>query len=352
MSETSFVPPRCPNRCCPEHLHPHPGFFLRSGSYSARCRPEPVPRFRCRTCHRSFSRQTFRIDYRDRRPETNAPLVQMLVSGVGLRQAARNLGLGVHAVQKKFCKLARHVNLLNRNLECGLPAGRTLLLDELESYEHRRITPVTMPVLIDGRSKFVVAVDVAPIRRVAQKGSPRRRRLERFEALHGKRKDRGHAALRRIFGRLQRLLAGKCANLVTDLKPAYARMCKARFGEQVEHTRVSSKLPRTVKNPLFAINLTDAMMRDNNGRLRRRSWLVSKLGKRLRLQAGLFVAYRNLVRPRHNDDEPGLTPGVALGLIDRRLAIEDLVAWRQDWRKRSIFPASIDGRRTVLEKAS
>ena len=349
MSDIQFVPPRCPNRRCEAHWRPKPGFFTRKGVYSARCRPEPIPRFRCRVCRRGFSRQTFRLDYRDRRPETNAPLFVLLSSGVGLRQAGRTLRLDVHAVQTKFRKVARHLRLLNRNLVRELPGGCALQLDEIESYEHRRITPLTIPVLIDGPSKMVITIEVAPIRRVAQKGSARRRWLDRFEEKHGRREDRGHAAVRRTFGRMQRLLGNRPARLNTDQKATYARMCQARFGDTVTHTVVSSKLPRTVSNPLFAINLTEAMMRDNNGRLRRRTWLVSKLGSRLRLQAELFAAYRNWHRNRHNDDPPGYTPGVALGFCKRRIEVQELVAWRQDWRLRSIHPQSADGARTVAE---
>jgi transposase-like protein len=52
-----------------------------------------VPRFRCRTCRKGFSRQTFRADYRDHRPSLNDPLFRLIASGIGLRQAARNLAL-------------------------------------------------------------------------------------------------------------------------------------------------------------------------------------------------------------------------------------------------------------------
>ena len=306
-----------------------------------------MPRFLCKVCGRGFSRQTFRLDYRDKRPHANVPLFQLLTSGVGLRQAARVIGLDAHAVQKKFRKIARHMRLLNRNLLSALPAQRTLMLDELESFEHRSITPVTVPVLIDRASKFVVATDVAPIRRVAKAGSWRRRWLERHEASVGRRQDRGNDCVRRVFGRMQRLLEGRPATLVTDEKATYARQCRRRFPEQVVHHSVPSTLPRTVFNPLFAINLTDAILRDNNGRLRRRSWLVSKRARWLRHQLELFAAYRNWHRRRHNDDPPETTPGVVLQLCQRSLAIAELVAWRQDWRLLSIHPASGSGHQTI-----
>ena len=349
MSDLDFVPVRCPNRRCPAFREPPPRFFRRNGAYRPRCRSVPVPRFRCKVCRRGFSRQTFRLDYRDKRPHVNAPLFQLLTSGVGLRQVGRLLGLDVHAVQRKFRKIARHVRMLNRNLLVGLPADRTLMIDELESFEHRSISPLTVPVLIDRNSKFVVATDVAPIRRVATKGSWRRQWLERHEARSGRRQDRGNDCIRRVFGRMERLLEGRPATLFSDEKSSYARQCRHRFGQQVEHRTVPSTLPRTVFNPLFAINLTDAMMRDNNGRLRRRSWLVSKAGRFLKLQIELFAAYRNWNRRRHNDDPADTTPGVVLGLAKRSFAVTELLAWRQDWRLRSIHPTSDSGGASVRQ---
>jgi transposase-like protein len=346
-----FVPPRCPNRLCRAHLAPPPRFYRRHGSYRPQCRSEAVPRFHCRLCGRGFSRQTFRLDYRDKRPQLNAPLFALLSSGVGLRQAARVLKMAVAPVQRKFRKIARHLRMLNRNLLSGLPGHRTLLLDEMESFEHRSITPLTIPVLIDRSSKFVIALDVAPIRRVAKKGSRRQRRLERYEAKAGKRLDESRNCVRRVFGRMQRLLKGQAADLVTDEKALYARLCDRRFGRQVHHSTVSSKLPRTAYNPLFAINLTDAMLRDNNGRLRRRSWLVSKHRRFLRLQLEIFAAYRNWHRRRHNDDGEDFTPGVALKLVKRRIEDRELIAWRQDWRMHSIHPCSATGQETVRQAA-
>jgi transposase-like protein len=347
-----FTPPRCPNRVCPAHRAPPPGFFRRAGSYQPQCRDTPVPRFVCLVCRRGFSRQTFRLDYRDKKPHHNRPLFSLLTSGVGLRQAARVLDLGVGATQRKFRKIARHMRLLNRNLLPRWPGDRTFLLDEMESFEHRVINPLTIPVLIERGSKFVLAVDVAPIRRMAQRGSWRRRWLERHEAEVGRRQDRGRDSVRRVFGRFARLLDDRPATLITDEKALYGAMCRRRFGEQVEHHTVPSRLPRTTYNPLFAINLTDAMLRDNNGRLRRRSWLVSKRGRFLRLQLELFAVYRNWHRKRHNDDDDDFTPAVASRLFTRRLRLPELLAWRQDWRRRSIHPASDSGLQTVADQVA
>ena len=94
-----FTPPRCPNVRCPMHAAPVPDFFTPNGCYQPKCRPRPVPRFRCRHCRKGFSRQTFRADYRDHRPDLNAPLFALLCAGVGLRQSSRMLGLALRCTE-------------------------------------------------------------------------------------------------------------------------------------------------------------------------------------------------------------------------------------------------------------
>jgi len=111
-----FRPPWCPNPACEQHLRPAPAFYQRRGTYAPRCRPGGVPRVRCKTCGRSFSRQTFRHDYQDRRPADNLPLFLLLASGMGLREAGRLLGMDVRAVWQKRQKMATTFGLVQGRL--------------------------------------------------------------------------------------------------------------------------------------------------------------------------------------------------------------------------------------------
>lgn len=338
-----MVPPRCPNRACPRHESPTPGFYHRHGSYKPRCRRSPVPRFRCLSCGKTFSRQTFRHSYRDKRPDCNARLFEFLASGVGLRQSARMLRLDVHSVQDKFRKMARTCHRLHRNLAPRLPADRTYVLDEEESYEKASIRPLTVPILIERESYFVVATMVGPIRRLAAEGTARRIRQQRDEAARGIRRDRSRLCVRATLRQLRSRIGGERVRLWSDEKASYATLGREVFGEGFSHATTSSRLVRRAFNPLFPINLTVAMSRDNCGRLRRQSWLISEKRRCLQLQLGLFAAYRNYVRKRHNKDAEDETPGVLLGLLPRALRPAEVLAWRQDWGPRSIHPMSRSG---------
>jgi hypothetical protein len=298
-----------------------------------------------------FSRQTFRHDYRDRRPDCNEMLFKLLSSGVGLRQAGRVTGLMPTSVQKKMRKIGRTCRWLHRNLCDRLPAGKTYLLDEEETFEAASIRPVTMPVLMEHSSWFVVAISVGPIRRLAAEGTCRRRRQDREEQQQGPRRDRSKRCVELALGRLAQRLGSAPFVLRTDEKASYRTAIHKQFGRQARHETTLGSIARTTSNPLFAINTTMAMSRDNNGRMRRQTWLVTKRARCLRLQVQIFSVYRNYVRQRFNRDrDRKLSSAASLGLLPRAMTWSEPLRWRQDWGPRSIHPMSCRGDRTVTEK--
>jgi transposase-like protein len=334
-----FHPPRCPNRRCPEHRRPRPGFFLRRGSYRPLCRSQPVPRFSCRTCRRGFSRQTFRADYKDHRPDLNAKVFLQLASGLGLRQTARNLHISERCLELKARKIARHLRRLNLNLRRQLPEGSSFQFDEVESYEGRRgIRPLSIPILIERESRFVVWAESAPIRPHGKRSRVRERAILEDEKRHGKREDLSPRAIWRTLRRGAELVRHlDRVELYTDEKPSYPFHAQRAFaGKVLVHHRTNSRVIRDTFNPLFAINQTEAMARDLQGRLRRNSWLVSKRRRWLDCALHVWIAYRNYVRRRFNRDEE--SPAQVLGFVECRLRPEELLSWRQDWGRESLHP--------------
>lgn len=334
-----FEPPRCPHPHCPRHADPRPSFCVRRGFYLPKCRAHPVPRFRCKTCGKGFSRQTFRMDYRDHRPDLNPYLFAMLASGLGLRQSARILGLARWCTVVKFRKVARHLHGLNLNLRGDLPAGSSLQFDELETFEGRRNTrPLTLPVLIDRDTMFVIWGESAPIRPRGKMSESRKRAIAADERRLGIRRDESRRAIQSVLAHGAAICRRLSAVVLrTDEKTTYPSLARAAFGaSRLFHLQTNSKLPRHTWNPLFPINHTEAMARDLVGRLRRESWLASKQGWCLDLQMQLFMAYRNYVRRRFNRDKA--SPAQILGFVPRRLTPWELLSWRQDWSGRSVHP--------------
>jgi transposase-like protein len=336
-----FTPPFCPRRSCPQHRDPRPNFFHRHGHYWPKCRAHPVPRFRCRSCRHTFSRQTFRADYHDKRPDLNARLLDLVTMGVGIRMCSRRLRLSLRCTELKLRKIGRHLRQLNLNLRFPVEREFQLQFDEIETFECRRNTrPLSVPVLLDGPSRYLIWAESATIR---PRGKMTKKRLQIIadeENRLGVRKDRSRRAVQRTLKRGREIIGRKsCVTLFSDEKVTYPALARAAFGKRrLTHLKTNSKVARMTWNPLFPINHEDARLRDMSGRLRRQSWLVSKKWRFLDLALQAHMAVRNLVRTRFNYDEE--TPAQLMGYVHRPLTMREVLSWRQLWGGRSIHPLS------------
>jgi len=334
-----FEPCRCPNTSCRYHRTPVAGFCVHKGFYQPRCRHYPVPRFRCRGCRRSFSRQTFRADYRQKKPYLNATFLDLMVSCVGLRPAARVLRVARRTVERRFVWLARHSAWFHDNRLQGATLSGPFQLDELETFEANRYQPVTVPVLIDRRTFFLVDTAVGPLRRKGRMTPRQRLRRTAHEALHGRRPSQSAAAVRRVLARLRQVTTPMAPVILeSDEKPLYGQLGRRLFGGRLDWRTHSAADRRDRGNPLFPINHTNARLRHFMARLRRRSWCVSK--RRGWLQAHLQVVALWLNYGRGITRHTRITPAQALGITPRLYRSEELLAWRQDWGRLSPALAS------------
>ena len=329
-----FIPPRCPSLRCEAHLRPFDGFFIREGSYRPLGRAHPVPRFRCRICRRGFSRQSFRADYRQKKPHLNAACLRLFISCVGQRQAARVLQVARRTIERRFRWLAAHAEAFHGNRLHGAELAGPFQLDELETFEANRYQPVTVPVLIDRRTFFLVATAVGPLRRKGRMTSVQKQRRQRHEEIQGRRPTHCARAVREVLARL-RPIAGVRRPFVleSDRKPLYESLGRRMFGARFVWSAHSASARRDRRNRLFPINHTNARLRHFLSRLRRRTWCISK--KREDLQRHLFIAALWVNYSRGITNRTKVTPAEALGLAPRALRPEELLSWRQDWGARS-----------------
>ena len=331
-----FVPPFCPYPACPFHKQPLRRFYRRIGFYQPRCRSHPVQRFRCRACGRSFSRQTFRADYRQKKPHLNAPFLHLMISCVGQRQAARCLRVARRTVERRFRWLSEHAVRYHQNRLRDVTLPGPFQLDEMESFESNRYQPVTIPVLIHRHTFFLVASAVGPLRRKGRLTQLQRSKRAEHESLHGRRPSQSAAAVRRVLRKLQPLVAPHSPVVLdSDRKPLYGRIGRELFGDRFRWRTHSASARRDRANPLFPINHTNARLRHFLARLRRRSWCVSK--QRAALQGHLDIAALWVNYCRGITNRTGTTPAQALGIAERARRVEEVLAWREDWEARSPF---------------
>src|SRR5262245_54488864 len=190
----AFDPERCPWRTCARHASPTPSFFVRYGSYRSRVSPFRIPRFRCRTCRRTFSYQTFQLEYRLRKTWLDDLLLRDFVSGVSLRQSARTLGLSLKTVEARFVRFGRHCLDARENVLVEWKPKGNFQFDEIETFEHHRtLMPLTVGLLVSGESGFLVDTAVGRMRSRAGASEKSRKRREVFELRAGRRPNESRA---------------------------------------------------------------------------------------------------------------------------------------------------------------
>lgn len=324
---SAFLPPACPHPACPSRSGA-PFLFHKDGFYARAADGRRVQRFRCRSCGRCCSAQTFRGDYRLRRPQLDVPILSCLVSKVTLRQTARILRTDrktVHHRLRLYARIGRelHEAHLRRALARGGLAG-SFSLDEAETFEHnRRLKPLTVPVLIHRATRFLVHFEVGtlPARGRLKGRDAARKRMEPRRSESSEKVDLCLAALRRVH-------APSPLALVVDQKKSYRPLILKHFGDRSRTiVMVSSKQARNPSNPMFAINHTLATLRDHLSRLVRRTWATTKRRRFLEDHGWVFVAYRNYARPLSNQLRR-LSSAMALGLTDRIYGLAELLRWR------------------------
>lgn len=327
-------PPRCPYPECPKHRHPVAGFAVRTGRYFPLCRNHSVQRFRCRQCRRTFSRQTFRADFRQKKPHINAACFRLMVSCVGLRQAAQVLQVARRTIERRFAWLARHAADWHTNQLEGAHLNGPFQLDELESFEANRYQPVTVPVLIDRSSLFIVATEVGALRRKGKMTARQRQRRTEHERLHGRRPSQSRRAVRAVLTRLSQVVGSQHPVVLdSDHKPLYGQIGEQIFARRLVWERHDAKVRRDRSNPLFPINHTNARLRHFLSRLRRKTWCVSKRRAGLRAHLAIATLWSNYVRSITNRTRT--TAAQAVGVARQAYRAEQVLAWRQDWGRLS-----------------
>jgi len=190
-----------------------------------------------------------------------------LCSCSSIRALARNHGVGRKTVENRIMRLARQGLALQLRALERVDLQENLVADGLEGFWVSHYFPNNLHVVVGAESQFVYGWNGVTIRRSGRMNASQLCRREELERRYRadpqgvKRSFRSIAELSaRLFARSGK--QGLC--LITDQHQAYPRALKslaewegltARRG--VTHRRYSSRLPRTLRNPLFPVNYID-----------------------------------------------------------------------------------------------
>jgi len=329
--------PFCPNPRCKLHLHaPETPWFTRAGHHDTKAFG-PVPRFRCSACGKTFSTQTFALDYYAKKVVDYSDLLDRHAGSMSLRGIGRAINVGRATVQNRIDRLARQALALHAQLRPLAAEHEDVCVDGLVSFDVSQFFPNEITLSLTTGSRFVLDLSHTTRRRSgSMTPSQKARAAQLYPRVEFER-----GAVERTFQDILASLADERPPtlhrplvLITDEKKEYqwALHKSALWKDQdeehrVAHVQVSSKLPRTFSNPLFPSNYLDREIRKDQANHHRESTCFSRNVANGMMRLALYLVHHNyrkkyLIKAAIDDRRVhGEVAGIDRGLIDASLEV-------------------------------
>ena len=292
----------CAYACIPRISKYKTWSVVRKGHYYRSSDHSYIRRYLCRSCGRTFSTSTWQPEYRQKKRHLNEIAYRELNSGVCQRRGALILGINVKTAVRKF----RFQAVVERRRfrdwqmeECATPK-EFVQFDDLETFEHTKCKPLSVAIAVDPQTRKILSYQVSRMPAKGMLAGIARRK-------YGKREDERGAGWTRLMEELKPMVNPK-VDLLSDKNPHYPKFVKEYLPE-AKHRTVKGRrgcvtgqgeMKRGGFDPLFTLNHTCAMLRDNLSRLVRRTWATTKTVRGLEDHLAHYVNFHNevLVRKR------------------------------------------------------
>jgi len=285
-------------RCHCRSSSPNFSRIVRFGSFYRSSDHTTVHRFRCQDCLRTFSQATGQPCFGMKKRQTHAALCILLTMGVSLRRVARILKLNRKTVAVKVQFLGEQAGIAHQKfLETHFLGEerkiKELQFDELETFERSKCLPVSVPLVVEASSRFILGIDACSM---PPKGPLAQISFKKY----GLRKDDRAKTIQKLLEELKPYIHPN-ATVTSDQCPRYPSLI-AHAWPGVTHKTVKGKrgcivgqgeLKKVAFDPLFSLNHTCAMLRYSISRLIRKTWNTTKRISALKSHLVLYMFMHN-----------------------------------------------------------
>jgi transposase-like protein len=325
----------CPNPECEHHQKAlTTNWYVALGTYYTKCFGR-IQRYRCKSCHRIFSSQTFSLDYYAKRTIDYETLEELLASSMSQRALSRHFNLSCNSVQNRIDRLARQGLALHARLRKTLPPTEAICIDGFVSFDTSQYFPNNITMAVTKDSQFMHSMTHATLRRsgsMTNAQKDKRAKLDRAFSFEKRALERSFQELLDALAETWKPRPGTKYVLITDEKQEYARALARHFMEAfITHTTVSSKAARTSTNPLFSSNYTDRELRKDQANHRRETLCFSRNVGNMMNRLIVYMVWHNYKKPYRisKKGKNRLTHGEMAGIAKEAIAYERALLFRE-----------------------
>lgn len=277
----------CPHCNSSERIQKR-GFFIRASD------KKKIQKYFCLSCSKHFSEQTLSYDYRLRKRYINQRTFRLLCKGMSQRATALLLGVKQKAIAlriRRFAQVARTFLAKTREQE----DLKEIFFDEMETFEHTKCKPVTIPLAVNPANRKILAICAGSI---PAKGLLVDIAMKKYGPRKCQRKEKLTEMLSKIASAVR-----QPPKFHTDKSPHYPSLIQELFPGSLHEPYKGRRgcvvgqgeLKAGGHDPLFALNHTCAMVRDNIKRMARRTWCTTKKIPMLENILYIYAMFHNLV---------------------------------------------------------
>jgi len=322
-----WLPPFCPNGKCKFHNQLMKKWrYKEFGFYYRQTDNRKIQRYRCLSCNRTFSTQTFSTTYWQKKPQLDAQIFSKTVNGMANRQIARDLQVDPDTINRKLERIGRHCLLfLTQKLECAKPATE-IVFDGFETFEYSQYYPYHHNIAVEKGTDFILFFNDSELRRKGAMTKKQRPRRVELEKLHGIPDSKA------IMNSVEEMLSVTISTqdsvkLYTDDHKQYVRPIQKR-GMQISHKVTQGKDHRDQNNQLWEVNLVDMLLRHSSKNHTRETIAFSKRRQAAAERLAIFAVWRNFILGRRQKDRRSPTPAMVRGMVDSRFTFDDVLHGR------------------------
>ncbi len=263
-------PSYCPNAACSNHVPPRGRWLTKFGFY--RCAAHGrVQRYKCRNCGATISDQTESLHYFAKRRLPLKAIKTSLLEGASMREVGRRYKASPMAVQQAVIRLGRQSIAAQSHLLDRLHERNGLVIDGFRSFVTSQDYPCDITITVDRDGETVLTMTHALFRRGGRTTAQQKHRLHRknlrWQPLPGSMKQAISLQIKELWD-YARPRDGGAILVDTDEHPLYLHLLALdrlashfRLAGLFSHRQTSSRVHRSMQNPLFPANYVDRLIR-------------------------------------------------------------------------------------------
>ena len=293
----------CPNPSCSAHRIDPPcsDWYVHYGFHMTKAFGR-VQRYRCRICRKTFSDQTFLLNYWLKKQTDFTALGRDINSSSSSNFVGRHHRFSADSMRIRHDRLARNALFFQSVFTDGISIAEPLVADGLESFVQSQFFPINLNILIGKKSQFVYFFNESHSKR---KGAMTEKQSSMLDAMYEDKSFEG-SKISEMFRQLIEYIGDRSSSrkveLHTDEHPIYESEIerwnrRASSSIRIDHHKTSSRDPRTTANNLFAVNYFDRLIRKDIPNHRRETICFARNDRNLLSRFVYYVATHNFYKP-------------------------------------------------------